>query len=254
MVAKSRSREAPDRRPALAKAITRVAHVAAELRTALGSGVFAPGDRLPTEHELAERYGVSRPTLRAALRELEATGFVRTQHGVGTFVTDRPRIRAGLERLSSISDSIRAMGQEPGMIYRSRVIRPLMPDEAERMGLTAESTALEARRAILADGEVVAYSYDLMPVGVFPQGRPAEHLDGSIFAYLRGDLGRVPDHSVAEIHAVSSAHVAWGADAEDQALYLLLDQLHYDVEGALLLYSRTYFIEGRTVFSMLRTV
>lgn len=237
----------------MARAVTRVAHVAGELRAAIGGGHFAPGDRLPTEHELAERYGVSRPTLRAALRELEATGFVRTQHGVGTFVTDRPRIRAGLERLSSISDSIRAMGQEPGMTYRSRVIRPLLPDEAERMGLTAESTALEARRVILADGEIVAYSYDLIPVGVFPEGRPAAHLDGSIFRYLRSELGRVPDHSVAEIHAVSSAHVAWGPDAEDKSLYLLLDQLHYDLEGALLLYSRTYFIEGRIAFSMLRT-
>lgn len=237
----------------MVRALTRVSHVAGELRSALGSGTYAPGERLPTEHELAERYGVSRPTLRAALRELEATGLVRTQHGVGTFVTDRPRIRAGLERLTSISDSIRAMGQRPGMTYRSRVIRPVMPDEAEKMGLTAEATALEARRAILADGELVAYSYDLIPVGVFPEGRAAEHLDGSIFGYLREQLGRVPDHSVAEIHAVSSAHVAWGPDAEDEALYLLLDQLHYDAEGALLLYSRTYFIEGRIAFSMLRT-
>lgn len=238
----------------MARALTRVAHVAGELRTALGNGTYAPGDRLPTEHELSERFEVSRPTLRAALRELEATGLVRTQHGVGTFVTDRPRIRAGLERLSSVSDSIRAMGQEPGMTYRSRVIRPLMPDEAERMGLTAEATALEARRAILADGEVVAYSYDLIPVGVFPEGRGAEALDGSIFAYLRGELGHVPDHSVAEVHAVNSAHVAWGDEASDHGLFLLLDQLHYDAEGSLLLYSRTYFVEGRIAFSMLRTV
>ena len=55
------------------------------------------------------------------------------------------------------------------------------------------------------------------------------------------------------IFAANIQHAIKGWDAEDEALYLLLDQLHYDAEGALLLYSRTYFIEGRIAFSMLRT-
>lgn len=237
----------------MARTTTLVSKVAQSLRDALGAQVFSPGERLPTETELAELHRVSRPTVRAALRELEAKGLVRTQHGVGTFVTDRPVITAGLERLDSISDSIRAMGREPSMAYQSRVLRALLPDEAERMGLPGGAEAVELRRSVLADGEVVAYSYDLIPLGVWPSDRSPEALTGSIFGYLGSELGRAADHSVAEIHAIASAHIGWGEEAKEHGLFLLLDQLHYDAEKTLLLYSRTYFIEGRYTFSMLRS-
>ena len=98
-------------RKTMARQGSRVSHVADSLRRALDLGEYLPGDRLPTETQLAAQYGVSRPTVRAALRELEATSLVRTQHGVGSFAAERPTIRAGLERLDSITDSIRATGR-----------------------------------------------------------------------------------------------------------------------------------------------
>ena len=51
-------------------------------------GVLRPGDRLPPERELAQSVDVSRPILRAALKELEARGLVRARHGEGTYVAD----------------------------------------------------------------------------------------------------------------------------------------------------------------------
>ncbi|RHW24955.1 FadR family transcriptional regulator [Nocardioides immobilis] len=51
------------------------------------SGQLARGDRLPTERELAEEFGVSQPTIRECLRVLEAIGLVEVQHGRGAFVT-----------------------------------------------------------------------------------------------------------------------------------------------------------------------
>ena len=50
---------------------------------------YRPGDLLPSERELSERYGLSRTTVRLALRELEDLGMVLRQHGRGTFVADR---------------------------------------------------------------------------------------------------------------------------------------------------------------------
>lgn len=237
----------------MARGGTLVSKVSADLKHALSHGVYAPGDRLPTETELAARYSVSRPTVRAALRELETLSLVRTQHGVGTFVNDRPAIRAGLERMDSISDSIRSQGREPGMEYQSRVIRPLLPDELEKMRLPAGSEALEVRRSVLADGEVVAYSYDLMPLGVFPQGHDPEELEGSIFEFFRTQLGLYPHRGIAEIHAVSSDRIGWGPEAGRNDLYVLLDQLHYEESGRLLLYSRTYFLEGKYAFTIVRS-
>lgn len=231
---------------------TLVSRVSDDLRSRLAAGDLPPGSRLPTESELSAEFQVSRPTVRAALRELEALGLVRTQHGVGTFVTEPPAVRAGLERLDSITESIRATGHQPGMSYASRVVRPVLPEEAATMGVPGDTVALEVRRAIMADGEIVAYSYDLMPMDIFPAGFDPAELDGSIFGFFRTRLGIVPDHALGEVHAVTSNHVGWGTEAATHNLFVLLVQRHYDKADKLVLYSRTYFIEGRYSFSIVR--
>lgn len=63
--------------------------IAADLRRLIESGKFQPGDALPSEAALADRYGVARGTARHALAELEGAGLVEAVHGKGRFV--RPR-------------------------------------------------------------------------------------------------------------------------------------------------------------------
>lgn len=63
--------------------------MAAELRALIESGELAPGDPLPSESALAERYGVARGTARHALAELEGAGLIESIHGKGRFVLDR---------------------------------------------------------------------------------------------------------------------------------------------------------------------
>lgn len=232
---------------------TLVSRLSENLRGELAADRYPPGAQLPSEAALGSKFGVSRATVRSALRELEALGLVRTRHGVGTFVVDRPAVKAGLERMDSITDSIRATGKEPGMIYAGRLFRPLLPEEAKHMGLPGDTEALELRRTILADGEVVAYSYDLMPTQILPPDFDPDELDGSIFAFLRTRLRIYPERGIAEVHAVSSNHVGWGRGAATHDLFVLLNQLHYDTADRLVLYSRTYFIEGRYSFTIRRS-
>ena len=231
---------------------TLVSHIVEDLRSELAARSYEANSRLPTEAELSRHFEVSRPTVRAALRELEGLGLVHTRHGVGTFAVEQPTVRAGLERMESITDSIRATGREPGMIYASRLIRIVLPDEAAYMGVPGDTEVLEIRRTVLADDEVVAYSYDLMPIHILPPGFSIKELEGSIFAFLRKCLGIIPDHALAEIHAVTSNHVGWGVEAARHSLFTLLNQLHYDASEQLLLYSRSYFIEGRYTFTIMR--
>jgi len=236
----------------MARKGTLVSRVSEDLRARLAAGEYAPGSRLPTESALGETFEVSRPTVRAALRELEALGLVRTRHGVGTFVADKPVVEAGLEQLDSITESIRATGREPSMIYASRFFRPALPEEAAKMGVPGDTEVLDLRRTILADGEVMAYSYDLMPRTILPPDFDPAELEGSIFAFLRTRLSVHPDRGVAEVHAVASSHVGWGDEASAHNLFVLLNQLHYATDGRLVLYSRTYFIEGRYTFTIMR--
>src|SRR4051812_47213485 len=61
------------------------------IRDRIGCGVYPAGEGLPSEDALSRMFQVSRVTLRAALANLESAGFVERRHGVGTFVTERPR-------------------------------------------------------------------------------------------------------------------------------------------------------------------
>src|SRR5713101_663984 len=66
--------------------------VIAHVRGFLLRGELRPGEQLPAERELARRIGVSRPSVRAALRSLAAKGVLVTRHGAGNFVADGPPV------------------------------------------------------------------------------------------------------------------------------------------------------------------
>lgn len=86
--------EQPDRRPASAR-------IADALRRLIESGELAPGERLPSERDLAERHGTARNTARQAIRLLSESGLVSAEHGRGVFVRTRPTlIRLGNDRYS----------------------------------------------------------------------------------------------------------------------------------------------------------
>src|SRR5712691_842855 len=66
------------------------AQVVDHVRRLIEAGRLGPGDRLPPERELAQKIGVSRPSLRSGLRSLQAMGVVRARQGAGTFIADGP--------------------------------------------------------------------------------------------------------------------------------------------------------------------
>ena len=74
---------------------------------------YRPGDLMPSERELSERYGLSRTTVRLALQELERLGLVMRQHGRGTFVADRSAQTTNLMQAYSFTDQMREMGRVP---------------------------------------------------------------------------------------------------------------------------------------------
>jgi GntR family histidine utilization transcriptional repressor len=106
----------------------------------IASGAWAPGARVPSEHELVEQFSISRMTANRALRELSSDGWLTRIAGVGTFVSE-PRPRASLVELKDIADEIAARGHRHTMrvIASGRyAATPALAHEFE----TAEATAL----------------------------------------------------------------------------------------------------------------
>lgn len=93
------------------------AQLKAILHERILSGEYAPGDRIPTERELCQRYGVSRITVVRALNDLAREGFIERIQGKGSLVTWRP-IEGSLNRVTGFTHSMRAQG----FTTRSRVL------------------------------------------------------------------------------------------------------------------------------------
>lgn len=226
--------------------------LADDLRRRLRDGEWPVGTQLPTEGEIAATYAVSRSTVRAALQNLENQGLTITRHGVGTFATPYSgEIRSGLQGLESMSDTVRANGMTPGMDFRVLEFRVATAEQATALGLEPGASVLIVERAILADGEAVAFSYDAIPASLLPDNADPRQLSGSLFSMLESH-GIHARTAIADVHAVSGAAVDWD-EAAPESTFLLLVQTHYDVDARALMYSRTYFREGRFQFSIVRS-
>lgn len=226
-------------------------HVADDLRARLESGEWAVNEKLPTENELAEHYGVSRATVRTALHALDRRGLTMTNHGVGTFVTAAGRVvSADLARLESISQTIVRMEREPSSTFRAISIREATDEEAAALVIPPRSPVLFTQREILADGEIVAYSHDAIPMAVLPDDFDVRSVDGSMFVMLESH-GVEARSSISNIHASHGEEVGWG-DHDGTTLFVLLEQAHFDEANRGVAYSKTWFFEGRFQFSIVR--
>jgi GntR family transcriptional regulator len=97
--------------------------LAQELRARIRSGEWRPGERMPSEPELARLSTVSRSSMRAAIAMLEEEGYVQRRRGSGTYVTHRPALPNDLGRNFGVSSLIASSGARPGTVgQRSGVV------------------------------------------------------------------------------------------------------------------------------------
>jgi GntR family transcriptional regulator len=197
--------------------------IADHLRDAIGRGQLKEGERLPSEAQLIEHYGVARMTVRNAIQVLQAEGMVVAEHGRGVFVRPRTPVR----RLASdrFARRHREQGKAAFTVEAEQagsrptvdniVVREERPsaDIATRLGTTR--TVLARHRRYLLDGRPVETATSYVPLDI-ARGTPIADRDpgaGGIYARLE-ELGHRLDHFDEEIRA----HMP----APDEAKALLL--------------------------------
>ena len=140
-------------------------HQAAQaLETAIEDGRLPRGSKLGGEVELATRLGISRPTMRAAMKQLVDKGLLLRRRGIGTIVAPRPVRRS--VALTSLYDDLKEAGREPRTRLLSLERVPCPPDVAEHLALEANAPVIRFDRLRVAGNDPIALMHNVVPNGL----------------------------------------------------------------------------------------
>jgi GntR family transcriptional regulator len=227
--------------------VTAHAQIEDWLADAIAAGQLSPGDRLPTEHDLAAWLGVSRMTLRHALGELAQRGLVtRTVgRGGGTFVAE-PKLEQDLTTLAGFSEQLRRYGKVAGARVLAAALIPASPAAAAALGLQPGEQVHDVRRIRLADGRPIVIEHSQFPAELFP-GLLDCRLDGSLYDLLGDNYGLRPHRARESLEpVVAGVREAEALDVDEGAPLMLVERTAYARAGQPLEFARDLFRGDRT--------
>ena len=215
-----------------------------------------PGGRLLSEPKLAGKLGVSRATLREAMRIFETQGRLRRQQGVGTFALHPSQIiESGLEVLESIETLAEQIGLPVSMGDLKITGQDANDDIAEKLELQPGTDLLRVSRVIQAEGRPAAYLIDILPKTILSDEDVRNGFTGSVLDLLlkRGDP--ILGISRCEIGAVAAnQEIARALNIQRGDSLLYFDSILYAEGGSPVDYSLSYFLPGQFKFHVVRRI
>ncbi len=214
------------------------------------------GERLPSEPKLAQKLGVSRATLREAMRVFETRGMLRRKQGAGTFVLKgAPVLESGIEILESIETQARRMGLPVSMGDLRIEQRAPSEEEREALELDYAERVTEVRRVILLEERPVAYLVDVLPESLFSEEDARGSFSGSVLDLLLTRGNPPLGSSRCDILAVAASHeVARPLGIQRGDVLLTFRSILLSEEGTPMDFSHSYFLPGYFRFHVVRRV
>jgi GntR family transcriptional regulator len=221
-----------------------------QLSDEMTNGTYAPGEKLPSEPELAQRYGISRPTLREILSGLERDGLIRRVHGVGTFVKrEQARVHSVLDLDIGVTEAVTAANARLDVEVVKAARESASAWTASRLELEKGADIFVVERVISVDGSPATHGIDVIPYLIIESAGSPEYAGGSIYQYLEDSCGVHLLGGVAEISPVSaSPSLAKMLDCPRNSPLLRLEQTERSANGGPVLLSQEHYAPG--VFSL----
>jgi len=214
----------------------------------IARGELAPGQRIPPERTLAEQLGVSRVTIRRALRELAEAGLVDSASGRGSFVSGGP-LAEPPNALMGFSELGSARGLTPTARVLEAVVRPATFDEAGLFGVAPGADVFYLRRLRLLDPDPTAVDGSRVPLIRAPGLADVDFSTRSLYATLDA-AGIGPVRADYTVHAAAaSAEEASLLGLEPDAPILVTETVAYDNGGRLVELGTTAYPGDRYRFT-----
>ena len=216
----------------------------------------SPGEQLPLEPKLAEDLGVSRASLREAMRTFETRGLLQRQQGVGTFVIHPTHVfDSGLENLISLETIADHIGLQVSMGELQICSKTVDFELSKELGLAVDEEIIHVSRVILADDKPVAFLEDNLPVDVISEKEVKHHFTGSVLDLLirRDDIPLAS--SKCDISATgANEQLSDALKIQLNDPLLVFSSLLFSTRGRIIDSSFSYFIPGYFHFHIVRRV
>ncbi|MFH1524591.1 MAG: GntR family transcriptional regulator [Chloroflexota bacterium] len=212
--------------------------------------------RLPSEPELARRMGVSRATLREAMRSFEGQGLIRRRQGVGTFVVAKvPVMDSGLEVLESIETLAQRtnLSVNMGELHVQQI--PADKDLATALDVPVGTYLTRVERVIYTDNRPIAFLVDTLPAEILTTAEVEDGFTGSVLDLLlrRGDPTLA--QSRTDIRAIGATpEVARVLQIQRDDVLLQFVAHLYSKDGSIVDYSFSHFLPGYFHFHVMRRI
>jgi GntR family transcriptional regulator len=213
------------------------------------------GSRLMSEPELAKQLGVSRATLREAMRTFETQGLIRRRQGAGTFVVGKvPVMDAGLEVLESLETMAQRMNLAITVSDLSLERVDADEEHATGLGILIGTCLTRIRRVMRADTRPVGYLIDTLPEDVLKLEELPEGFNGSVLDFMlaRGDDLRVSRAAISATNA--TADVAKALEIQRGDVLLKFVSELYTADRKMVDHTVSYFIPGYFNFHVVRRI
>jgi len=172
-------------------------HIESQIR----SGTWQPGDQVPSEAVLGEKFHVSRTTVRQALGELVNQGMLTRIQGKGTFVA-HPRIRQRLTRLTGFTEDYQAQRMKPASQLLRQGKEPASLRIASALRITEGTPVIVLERLRLADDLPMAVEIAHLREDLFPFFKAEEFPGGSLYTYLAEKFNTIPTIAHQDMEAI----------------------------------------------------
>ena len=246
----------PIRQPSLADQVYEI------IVTGISNGTYPPGSLLPSENQLAERFSVSRPTIRAAFARLVERGYVKRQRGVGTFVADSPSIVNPLYHLLDVQERISARGFTPGFKQIESQIIEADKGLAEKLYVDEGSPTLNVKKVFTADGQPIIMFINFIPARLFEDCLTIEQalepgITEPFFEFFSKRCGR----SVKYLTSYIKPDIAKNQQLPDifefddpSTPLLIIEDIGFDADDEPVFFSIEYLVGEASSFHVIRHV
>ncbi|TDL73820.1 GntR family transcriptional regulator [Rhodococcus qingshengii] len=200
------------------------------IKQQIENGVLKEESVIPSEREFAERFQISRMTVRQAINNLVSEGYLKRQKGRGTFVTKK-KVEQELQGMTSFTEDMLSRGMNPSSILLSFQIIPADKKSALALRIEEADSIYKIKRIRLADGAPMALETAYIPVEIVP-GLTEENSNLSLYQYIEENLALSISEATQEIEASTADTL----DSETLEInigdpILLIERISYLQEG-----------------------